>query len=411
MRHPSRLFEIALVAVVMAIYIYASLAEAHNFVTEWFIRDDAFYYFKVAQNITEGRGPTLDGINLTNGYHPLWMLVCIPIFALARFDLILPLRVLVVLSGAISAWTGVLLFRLVKRTLSTPAAVIAASYWVFDRAIHYNVTQFGLETGLTALTMTAFLLALSDISPQYRDLHVASRGKMNLAVLVLLAVAMTFSRLDTVFLALLAGAWILLRGTPVRMRLMLDIAVIVSAAFVSVAARAGLPQYFAYTKTGVVFAALGLLIQIPAFYLFGLYRPPTKITNHYLRFILVTLASAGVVSLVMIGLMVDSQLPGLPRSALPLYAGIVLVGAGIVRLAARSPSEKVELNWRRLIREGIQYYGILGGALAAYMLFNKVVFGAFTPVSGQVKHWWGSLQGSTYGNPINSLSEIGRAHV
>ncbi|RIK24537.1 MAG: hypothetical protein DCC54_13560, partial [Anaerolineae bacterium] len=61
------------------------------------------------------------------------------------FDLILPLRVLLLVSAAVSAWTGVLLFRLVKRTLSAPAAVLAASYWVFDRSIHYNVTQFGFS--------------------------------------------------------------------------------------------------------------------------------------------------------------------------------------------------------------------------------------------------------------------------
>lgn len=159
----SRYFELSLVSIIMAIYLYAAFSEAHNFV-EWFIRDDAYYYFKVAQNISEGHGSTMDGINLSNGYHPLWMLVCIPIFSLARFNLILPLRVLVVVSGFISAGTGVLLFRLVKQTLSAPAAILAAVYWVFDYSIHYNVTMFGLETGLTALTMTAFLLALSQAS-------------------------------------------------------------------------------------------------------------------------------------------------------------------------------------------------------------------------------------------------------
>ncbi|RIK27074.1 MAG: hypothetical protein DCC54_04475, partial [Anaerolineae bacterium] len=79
----SRCFEISLVVIVMAIHLYAALSEAHNFATSWFIRDDAYYYFKVAQNISEGLGSTFDGINPTNGYHPLWMLVCIPIFALA----------------------------------------------------------------------------------------------------------------------------------------------------------------------------------------------------------------------------------------------------------------------------------------------------------------------------------------
>jgi hypothetical protein len=419
----SRLFEITLVAIVMAIYLYAALAAPHNFVTKWFIRDDAFYYFKVAQNITEGRGSTLDGINPTNGYHPLWMLICIPIFSLARFDLILPLRVLVLVSGAISAATGVLLFRLVKRTLSAPAAVFAASYWVFDRAIHTDVTQFGLETGLTALTMTAFLLAMANLkTPSLRapkgrsnlppDAGIASsltpfapRNDGGIITLSLLAVAMTFSRLDTIFLAALAGAWILLRGTPIRTRLMLDVGLIVSAAFLSVVLRTGLPEYFTYTRSAVIFAALGLIFQIPIFYFLGLYNALNlQIKNYVFRFIAASLLGSGIVSGVMIGLLNGGQLPGLPRSALPLYAGFVFAGAGIVRLVARTHPAKVQLNWRQWFGEGVRFYGILGGALAAYMLFNKLVFGTFMPVSGQIKGWWGSLQGSTYGNPISTLS-------
>ncbi len=195
----SRGFELALVIIILGIYLYAALSEGHNFAGQWFIRDDAFYYFKVAQNITEGRGVTFDGIDPTNGYHPLWMLVCIPIFSLARFDLILPLRVLVVISGVISATTGVLLFRLVKRTLTLPAAMLAGCYWVFDRTIHYNVTMFGLETGLTALMVSALLLAMADLKT---DQPLTRRQILTFSFL---AVGMVFSRLDTIFLALLAG--------------------------------------------------------------------------------------------------------------------------------------------------------------------------------------------------------------
>ncbi|RJP54506.1 MAG: hypothetical protein C4583_02555 [Anaerolineaceae bacterium] len=393
----SRTFELSLVAVIMAIYLYAAFSEAHNFV-EWFIRDDAYYYFKVAQNISEGYGSTMDGINLSNGYHPLWMLVCIPIFSLARFDLILPLRVLVIVSGLISAGTGVLLFRLVKRTLSTPAAILAAVYWVFDYSIHYNVTMFGLETGLTALAMTAFLLALSNLKA---DSSLSSRQLLTLA---LLAVAMTFSRLDTVFLAFLAGAWILLRDTAMRTRLILDTGIIVFAAFVSVAMRAGLPEYFAYARSAVLFAALGLAVQIPIFYFFGFYQSTTKITNYVLRFIFASLLGSGIVASLMIGLLTSGALSGLPRSALAIYTIFVLLMTSVIRMATRSRLEKSPLDWKNIVREGVQYYGILGGALIAYMLFNKWMFGTFMPVSGQVKAWWGSLQGTTYGTPIASLA-------
>ena len=39
--------------------------------------DDAYYYFEIASRIADGQGSTFDGISETNGYHPLWMLVCV----------------------------------------------------------------------------------------------------------------------------------------------------------------------------------------------------------------------------------------------------------------------------------------------------------------------------------------------
>ena len=35
--------------------------------------DDAFYYLRTAQELGLGNGSTFDGINSTNGYHPLWL--------------------------------------------------------------------------------------------------------------------------------------------------------------------------------------------------------------------------------------------------------------------------------------------------------------------------------------------------
>src|SRR5262249_54593302 len=43
--------------------------------------DDAFYYFGIARNVAHGHGSTFDGIDPTNGYHPLWMLLSVPIYA------------------------------------------------------------------------------------------------------------------------------------------------------------------------------------------------------------------------------------------------------------------------------------------------------------------------------------------
>ena len=42
--------------------------------------DDAYYYLGVARSLAAGAGSTFDGINSTNGYHPLWMWMLAPIF-------------------------------------------------------------------------------------------------------------------------------------------------------------------------------------------------------------------------------------------------------------------------------------------------------------------------------------------
>lgn len=46
--------------------------------------DDAFYYFKIARNIASGQGVTFDGINPTNGFQPLWLLLLLLPASLAR---------------------------------------------------------------------------------------------------------------------------------------------------------------------------------------------------------------------------------------------------------------------------------------------------------------------------------------
>ena len=45
--------------------------------------DDGFYYLQIARNVADGVGSSMDGLNPTNGYHPLWLLGLVPIFWLA----------------------------------------------------------------------------------------------------------------------------------------------------------------------------------------------------------------------------------------------------------------------------------------------------------------------------------------
>jgi len=58
--------------------------------------DDGFYYLRIAQNIAQGRGSTFDGINPTNGYHPLWMIILTILAKLFQSPISLAIAVVVV---------------------------------------------------------------------------------------------------------------------------------------------------------------------------------------------------------------------------------------------------------------------------------------------------------------------------
>ena len=82
--------------------LYIALSNA-NTILDWYSSDDGFYYFQVARNLAGGAGFTFDGLNPSNGFHPLWLFVITPLFLFSQFDLLLPLRLLVILSALLSA--------------------------------------------------------------------------------------------------------------------------------------------------------------------------------------------------------------------------------------------------------------------------------------------------------------------
>lgn len=398
-----------MVAAILAINLYAAFSDAYNFPNAWFTRDDAYYYFKVAQNISEGRGSTFDGINPTNGYHPLWMAVCIPIFFLARFDLVLPLRVLVVLMSLLNAATAVLLFRMARSALSPPAAILTAAYWAFSPRVQSLVYVLGLETGLAAFFVILLLYTLYRFEKTWRagDVRIAQIAWIALAALLAI-----FSRLDLVFLALVAGAWIIFRGSPLRHLLILDIPLLFTAMVAAVGLRSGLAEFYAYAPAGVVAGLCSLAIKIPLLHAAGLYQHPKHLA--FPRLLRQSILSQTIGSLLLLGsisiLVKAGAIPGFPRTALAWDWGLSILLIVLIRLGARAlsrnqsplqitPRDEFRQAWKSWLREGLTFYGIICAGLALYMIWNRAQFGTFTPVSGQIKYWWGALAETTYEGP------------
>jgi len=398
-------FEIILAVAIMGITLYGAFSDAQNFPRNWFDRDDAYYYFKVAQNISEGRGSTFDGINPTNGYHPLWMLICVPIFALARFDLILPLRVLFIVMGALSAAASILLYRFLKRVMTPGLAALAAIYWATDYTIQLTFYQSGLETGAAALCIIALLYTLTKYEEAWEERPAARKEIVTLALIAMLVM---FSRLDLIFLAVLIGFRVVFRNSALRDLLGLDLLFIVTSILTSFIIRIGLPEYYIYSNAAEVMIAVSIILRLPIFYFFGIYNPTQRPFDLLKKSLLAVTLSSIMLTVVMLPVAALMRFDVFPRTALLYDFGLMLCMTISSRLGAhwfsktqareeRSPIQIFKASWKNWLSDGAVYCGIVIGALALYMLVNLIVFQTASPVSGQIKRWWGSYSSAVYG--------------
>jgi hypothetical protein len=412
-------FEIALIVIIMGVHLYAAFSTAQNFPQRWFLRDDAYYYFKVAQNIAEGNGSTLDSINPTNGYHPLWLVANIPIFALARFDIILPLRVLTLVMAALSAATSILLFRLLRRVIAEPIAILAAAFWAFDTTIHSIITQMGMENGLVAFSVVLLLTILQKHELGWRTENTITRRQ--LLLIAAAALFALFSRLDTIYLLLILGVWVAFRGTPVRSLLPADMLVTLALLVGAFIHRAGIQVYLInFSDSAILTFALVFILQSLAFYFLGLYAHP-KNTPHLTLLKRAALAVGGVaIALVLFSLVSSAVGLSIPRAISLYYLVGMLTWVLLSRWGYRtlspwpvspsnqidSPFQQFRQTWHTWLERGLVYYGLSALALGAYMLYNRLQFGTFMPVSGQIKRWWGSLGDNAYGGAAKSLLDV-----
>ena len=360
-------FEIGLTVIVMAISLYAALSDAQNLSQRWFTRDDAYYYFKVAQNISEGRGSTFDGINSANGYHPLWMLVCIPIFALARFDLILPLRVLLLVLGGISAATAILFYRLLGKVFTPAVGAIAALYWAFSYDILTRVYQQGLETGIAVFFVVLLVYKLYEFEMTWRINQITNK---QLFLLGLIAMLTALSRLDLIFLAGMAGIWVVFRKSPLRHFLPLDIAALLVSVLLAFVIRLTLPEYYKFADAAISMVAVSVVVKLTLAYFSGLYEPAilsraSKLAGRLLIFIV---SGSVITAISMLILAKLANFEGFPRITLIYDLVFTALFFGISRFSVLGLKTNVSLhneqftplgylsrNWKQWLTEGIAY--------------------------------------------------------
>lgn len=404
-------FEAVLVVLVLALHLVV-VATPANSLMNWYTTDDAFYYFKVAQNISEGHGVTFDQFGRTNGFHPLWMLLCIPVFALARFDLVLPLRVLVLVMAGLNAATAVFIYRILQRVLTRPVAVLAGLSWALLPAFHGLTNKLGMETGLS-ICMLAWLVYLLSSPDLPGELAKGSSFRLWLpGIAGMLAV---LSRLDNIFVVTILGVWLVYRSAGVqsaspnlRYYLIWDVVLAALAVPLSYTLRLGFVKQ-EFSSGLLILLGLSAAITVLTNALAGLYRGPV-LYNWKQSLPRVALAEAVATAVVgggMIGL--TAALPSLPfpRAVIAingLVAALLLMGSRVLVpfINGRMRESSSKLDWRAALRLGMLYFAPLAVGLAVYMSWSYWYFGTPMPVSGQIKQWWGTLEWTVYGRHVPS---------
>lgn len=96
------------------------------------LSDDAYYYFEIARNVALGQGVTFDSLAPTNGFHPLWTWLLVPVFALFPEHPWLPIRVALCLSIACVAATALVIQAIFSRLGAPRAGALAGLVWLLN---------------------------------------------------------------------------------------------------------------------------------------------------------------------------------------------------------------------------------------------------------------------------------------
>lgn len=113
--------------------------------------DDAFYYQRIAWNLAHGLGFTFDGIEPTNGFHPLWVAV-LALMSLLRLDPTSSMRLALSIGVVLVRAAVALLARRYARVEGV-AAVMLTGFW-FTK-VFVNGMESALVTVLIALCLGA----------------------------------------------------------------------------------------------------------------------------------------------------------------------------------------------------------------------------------------------------------------
>lgn len=122
--------------------------------------DDAYYYLTIARNVAAGRGVTFDGLAITNGFHPLYLALIVPLYSIFPHDLNLTAHLAFSLLVVFNTLTALPLYSIIKRIVGEAAGYVVAMAWLFNPwviAIGLEGVESPVYVFLAALTISLYL--------------------------------------------------------------------------------------------------------------------------------------------------------------------------------------------------------------------------------------------------------------
>jgi hypothetical protein len=176
-------------AILLLVVLYAGIFIARP---DQLFADDSYFYLQVAWNFARGMGSTFNTLMPTNGYHPLWMLLCAAVYKVlpSRIDGMHGVAVLTSVLDGLMLWT-------VRQLLKE----VAGDLWILAFAVLIPfsfLSQLGTEGALSGFFLALVMLqAYAMVESQ--NFWTALLFNLDAALAVL-------SRLDNIFI--IAFVWV-----------------------------------------------------------------------------------------------------------------------------------------------------------------------------------------------------------
>lgn len=135
--------------------------------------DDSFYYYRIAQNISNGFGSTFDKINLTNGYQPLVLYYLVIFYYFWGSNIFTPIFLSQIILSFIATLSAYLTYVLVKKITKDEFPALLSALILFLNPIIIVINFKSLETNFYWLFIVLSLLfynsKIKDKSQNFND--------------------------------------------------------------------------------------------------------------------------------------------------------------------------------------------------------------------------------------------------